>query len=541
MRQLLIALIVLLSSSIYVLGLSSISASPYVLQKSLVLPIIIFFLFLYFSSYSSWKQMLIGKQKWLSLFLCAIFVQILILSTGGITSPFLILIHLAMIGLSFIFSFWVAILFLFATLAIIMNNASFFSSVTDILSHDPTTLTLQAISFMALIPLSYIISEHYHFQDLMMKKFHKQALTDETIFKSLDELVIITDLNLHILSINDAVERTLHKSSSELLSKPLFDVLLLKDETDQLVVRETFFINGDTKREPQKISGYFTLMKSPTVVQKKFRIHVQPTKDLEDAVDQISFILNDSTDTSSLTSSLSMIVDRSRARYEAMSEKLKKDLLVKSPSQVRNQLIMLEKIEDDLYHIQTLKESPTKNVTQLDLAQLGKRAVFINQDFAKIFNVLIDFALHNFSVKDIAPLTVNNFSVKPEHLTGPFFTAECDTKQTESAIKKLLDVAILIAAKEKNAQVILSVDRGKNEDIIIAIEGKSPKLTIDELNDIFSANYGSLANKTSLHAGSGLEGYLAKTILDNMDIKLETQYKEESSTLSFKLSIPKKK
>src|SRR5689334_17090070 len=109
MQQLSIASIILVLSSAYTIFLLHIATSAYVLQKALAFPVIILFLSFYFSSSSSWKKILTTNGKWLLLFVCTTVIQLLILSTGGLKSPFLILIHLLMVGLSFLFSFFIGL------------------------------------------------------------------------------------------------------------------------------------------------------------------------------------------------------------------------------------------------------------------------------------------------------------------------------------------------------------------------------------------------------------------------------------------------
>src|SRR5438552_1714713 len=107
MRQLLIAAIIFTVCSTYVYLLSNLANSPLVLQKAVVFPVVIFFFLLYFSPTSSWKKILASNSKWILLFLCTMLVLLIILSTGGFKSPFLILIHLSMVGISFLFTFQV--------------------------------------------------------------------------------------------------------------------------------------------------------------------------------------------------------------------------------------------------------------------------------------------------------------------------------------------------------------------------------------------------------------------------------------------------
>jgi len=53
--------------------------------------------------------------------------------------------------------------------------------------------------------------------------------------------------------------------------------------------------------------------------------------------------------------------------------------------------------------------------------------------------------------------------------------------------------------------------------------------------------YGSLAGRTNLHLGSGLEGYLVKKILDTLNIPLKIITDETQHSITFLLEISKEK
>src|SRR5476651_104919 len=117
--QLILSILTFTLSSVYVLFLDHISASTRSLEKALILPIVILLFAIFRISRISWKDFLNNSEKWIFLFWGAALVQMLVLATGGLNSPFLILIHLFMIGLCFIFTFPSALIFLISSFAVI--------------------------------------------------------------------------------------------------------------------------------------------------------------------------------------------------------------------------------------------------------------------------------------------------------------------------------------------------------------------------------------------------------------------------------------
>ncbi len=539
MKNNFIAIITFFFASGYVLFLDYLAVSSRSLQRTLVLPlfILIFILYLYRSSFPKWKAFLIGQGVWISLFWITVFVQLLVLATGGLKSPFFILIHLFMIGFSFLFQFSTSLLFLVFSFIVIFADAAHHDLFATLFVY-PTDIVLQSISLVAIIPLAYIIAQQYHGKDLLFRIMQTKMKTNEAILESLQELIILTDPQLHILSINDAVEKALHRSRSELIDRSLFDILLLRDSNGKLMKGENFFLEGDTSQPQKNPLKEFTLLASSTF-QSKVTLQIHPIKPAGNDISQISFIIRyvNAPDTTP-----AIPFDNARAKYEALAQNIKKKLLTKNLKKIEMEMILLEKIEQDTYILQTLKNNRTNNITtHINLAELCKKAVLLDQEFAKSFHVSLDFTLQNFGMKDIAPLTVADYPVKPEQLTGPFFTVECDVKQVEIVVKKILDIAVFMSSGTPSSQVMLSVERGANDDIVIAIRCSAPILKKESLTEIFEPYYGKLASKTDLHAGSGLEGYIIKQITQALDLSFAVNYEETpTEQIQFTLKIPKK-
>jgi PAS domain-containing protein len=534
--QLFIAGTTLSLASAYVLLLAHLTLSPRVLQQVLVIPTVILVIVFYYAAKNSWKLFSDSFNLPIILFAVTVFLEMLIISTGGISSPFLILIHLVMVTISFLFSFPVALLFLIFSFMVIFIDMSFYQNVFTTLITDPSTMLLQLVSLIVIIPIAYIVSRQYHQKDIVFAFLKTKIATDEAIFRSLKELIIVTDADLHIISVNDAAAKSLQRSRSELLDKPLFDVLLLKDATGQLLTRKSLFPQGNTQLQPNRRTDTLTLFQSP-MMHRDVTLHVQTMKHLSNAINQISFVISfPHTDISSLTVTL----EEARARYDALVQGIKKKLSATKTSEVQTDMLLLEKIEQDTYTVRTIEDLfQKKTIAKIDIAKLCKQAVAQNQDFAKALHVNTTFALKDFGQKDIAPLTVKSYPVTPEQLTGPFFTVSCDVRQVELIVKKLFDIAIFLAAPTDKPLVTVNVKR-KQAAIEVRIEGTCMTLDKKMLDDIFVPYYGRIAPQTTLQMGSGLEGFLVKQLTERLKIPLEVNYKKTpESTISFTLLLQK--
>ncbi|HZE87743.1 MAG TPA: PAS domain-containing protein [Methylomirabilota bacterium] len=533
-----LSILTLFLSSVYVLLLDHIAFSSRSLQKALVAIIITLLFVLYRYARHSWKEISTWYGKMFFVFWGTTLVQLLVIATGGFQSPFLVMIHFFMIGLSFIFSFSLAVFFLFSCLIVLFIDVSFSPNAFALLVNDPGLTLLQFASLLVIIPIAYIISRQYHMKDALAGALRAKIQTTEAIIQSLPELIIVTDEYFKILSTNDATVRTLQRSRSELLDKPLFDILLLKDKNNKLVTSKTFFPNENMTSQPIKNLETFTLITSP-VLQRNVTMQAQLMGKTTTNSKQISFIISFTT---VAENTLPVVFDKARAKYEGLVEDIKQKLALADTKTIKTDMLLLEKIERDTYVLQTLKEILRENNTaRIDIAQLCKQTTLLNKEFTNELHVRTQFRLPNFGEKDIAPLTVRNYPVKPEQLTGPFFTASCNVKQIELVIHKLFDMSIFLASREKNATVTISVERKEPESILVIITGSCPQLTEKDLDDLFIPYYGNLENKTDLSLGSGLEGYIVKHMSDTLKIPLTNNYQKiPQPTLTFTLAITKK-
>lgn len=536
----LLAFITFFLSSSYVLFIDHLLLSPRVLQKVLVVPVIILIFALYWGTRHSWKLFSNKYDKWLFLFGGTAFIQMLVLATGGLQSPFLILVHLLMIGISFLFSFAISLLFLTSSFVVIFVDMSFYKDVLQSVLSNPNTILLQIISLLSIIPLAYIVAQQYHAKEVVSRFLQKKVERDEAILSNVSEMIIITDNQGRILSVNDAAARSLQQSQAELLEKSLFSVLLLRDQHNKVVTKESFFTGGDMTKNPINTSTIFTLMGVPTP-QRTVTVLVQQMQQTESTDGEITFIISH---TSQTNQEKNITLDKARARYDALMQNIKKQLLHKQLQAIKTDITLVEKIENDTYTFQALRaEKKRATLARIDIAQLCKQTVLFNQEFAKRLRVQTDFAFHDFGEEDLDPLAVKS-GLKTENMTGPFFTVICDTKKIEIIITKLLDLATFLASPldpKTTGKVNLRVQPSTDHQVIVTIITTCPPLSEDQLKYLFVPYYDALTNKTNLGLGSGLEGVLIKELTDRLmlDLTVEKQKPNEAQIL-FTLKIPQK-
>jgi hypothetical protein len=151
----------------------------------------------------------------------------------------------------------------------------------------------------------------------------------------------------------------------------------------------------------------------------------------------------------------------------------------------------------------------------------------------------LKFSIENFGQHDIKKLTGENFQIDPEKFTGPFFTLLCDAKNCEIVMTKLLDLSVFLASSIPSAQIVVNLKLFK-KSIIIEIQVPNPNLSKADIPSLFVPNYANLNNKTNLLAGSGLEGYLIKTLSSRIQMPVTAAINKDTTKIIFTWVLKKK-
>ncbi|MBI4084878.1 MAG: PAS domain-containing protein [Candidatus Levybacteria bacterium] len=482
------------------------------------------------------------EGKFYLLYLCTLFVQLLVFATGGLYSPFFVLIYLSVLAISFLAEFYFVLLFLASTATILLTNLLLNQEVILFFLEDPGTPIIYMVSFIGIVPLAYLLAYRYHLKDSIAEILKNQINVEETILATLDELVFVINRDTVILSVNDAVEHTLSRSRSELLHKPLFDVLFLKDKNGNLTTKNIFPFDKIIAQRSTEIIEDLTLLTTDIKSTQAVTVKVKPIADLDSAINQFSIILNITPkgQPGGIIPAEHKELEEANAKHQAMIEDLKHRLLERGLQDLKGRLVLVAKTQEDILTARSIEDHGIyEQKTYVDIASLCRQTLVVEHEFAQALHVSLDFSLPHFGADDVKPLLSGRFVISPEHLTGPFFTVPCDIKLISLAIQKLIDIGIMLASGESNALVQTTVLREEKQAILVTITANCPLLTTEEKDAIFIAYYGSLDEKTNLRFGSGLEGYLVKLILTKLQINVLTHYMPEQKRISFTLRLPK--
>ena len=139
----------------------------------LIILIIIIIRFRFWQIDHSSKNLLL----FLILFPVVLFIYLLVLSTGGFESPFLILTHFFSIGLAFLISPRISIAYTVATMITIVFPLVQDQTVAEFTSRSFFVTALYFLAYLVLIPLSYILAREYKFREEWSKILELEIAT----------------------------------------------------------------------------------------------------------------------------------------------------------------------------------------------------------------------------------------------------------------------------------------------------------------------------------------------------------------------------
>lgn len=484
-------------------------------------------------------------NQWLQLallFLLALSVQLIVFSTGGFSSSFLILFHLFAIGSSFLVSLPAGVSFLVFALSALATATWLDNRLLTIFLDSPWTVVLYVTSFIVIIPITHIVATRYYIKDALSNFLTKQLklskLRQETLLESLPDLIIVTDINFKILSFNSSVEKTLLIPRSELLNRPIFDVVFIRDPNGGIVNSENNEVKKAlTEKASQKIPNLLLMIKNE-VVPRKVNIQIRPTPNLEGNIDQIAFIISDLAGIRT-GSEIHKNIESSYLKHLASVEKFKNNLASRGRADLEIEVELASKAEKDIVTITEIQDHGIKTAnTPLDIADLIKHTVDNEKYFAKNLKVDLEFTFSERFFAESAKLVPKGMKIDPGMLTSAFYTAPVDPKWFDMLLQKLTDLSIMLASStaEKKVNMTLGYDVS-GVDIIINLS--FPYLSPASQRLLFTEYYGDLGTKTNLSLGSGLEGYVAKILSGFLNIPIGTRSQPDPALLYFMIRIPK--
>ena len=534
--------IIFLLSSAFSLALIYYKASTTNLQQIIIILLVILILSYRFI-FSKSKPALARWFRPILLLLTAAMVQLIVISTGGFFSPFLIMLHLFTLGTSFLLNLPASISFLGLSLIVLTVNIWLNQTLLALSQEDPFSIVLYFISFIVIIPLAQIINHSYHIKDALSKILSENLYLgqrrEESIIKGLNELILVTDKNLKILSINQAVEEVINLTSDEILGHSLLEILPIKFKDGSQATMQNLSISQILQDKTTRIISDFYLDR-PGKVPTQITIQVRPIADFTGKINQFVFVLKER-QLEGMYSAIHKDLDLAYRREQLVFGELQKALAQTRVNSLQLRAEILRKIAEDLLIAQEIEDHPIiENISLSDVAEVCQKALKDSQGFAKSLNVTAEFKLALEETAEVSLLSLKGQKVPEAALSGVSdFGVLIDPKWLEVILEKLLEIAILLASEQKEGRVEILPSRQGDRNINVTVISFHANVPEKVKEDLLTEYFGNLATTTNLRLGSGLEGFIAQTIAKELKVPLSVKVEQRPPSLTFLLELSK--
>ena len=484
-----------------------------------------------------------SKLMGVLLFICSLFVQLLVFSTGGFYSPFLIVIHLFTLGVGFLMSLQASMLFLISSLIILVAQLRLDGTIRTFFASDPWSVVLYFLSFIAIIPLSQLLVRKYHLKEKISEFLSQQIqlteMREESILQGLNDLVFVVNPEMRILSVNESVRRLLEKGNAEIIFRPLFEVLKMDDQNGVSVSRESLSIDKIIVDKSARIVDGFFLYPKTNSRPIAIAIQVRPIINLNGQVEQIVCVINEAKKVASEKDKAQKQLTQAKLNYEEKLGQFRQALQEKGFPELNQQLEVIHKTEEDLLTaIQLGQSSISENQTLTNLVGVCRKVIVKESDFSQSLGVHLNALLPESSLQPNAPdvITPKGNTIPFTAKADPGLAIPLDAEWFSLLLEKLIDIAILLSSDSLDRTVNVQLLPGE-ATITLTVTSSYRALIESEKQDLFRMYYGSLSKITNLKYGSGLEGFLAKAIATQINIPITVAEDQARSVVSFIMSF----
>ena len=436
----------------------------------------------------------------------SLFVYLLVFSTGGLSSPFLVLTHLFAIAMAFLIAPSVSVSYVLITAALVIFNVRTDPSAQALISDSPFAVGLYILAYLAVLPFSQYIARVYQQQGQWAQKLSQMLTTSKkqeaNLLRNITDASLVVSPGLIIFFVNDVgVEKT-GFSKRELLGKKMPDVFRFKNSLggnlayDKLPfesivkTKSEFSLNGI--QIAKKNGGYW-----------RVNLKVSPIINYEGQVIALLLVIKDFSQKDITLGSY----------YDKVAQKLQQESQSKITAIARDLLLLLslesgiegipqfinfsEIVENEVYNLQraNLKNAPKIIIGKNSQETLGTRGKIISpQKHALIQTVYI---LGNQNLLKVA-------------------------------VAYILKIAASLSPKENE----LHVNLGAETDIVKLDLLFNNQLPQDKLDLLFQKFFNEFTNLKELADFTGLEITIAQEIFEKHGGDLKIRQTEEGLLFS---------
>lgn len=472
-----------------------------------------------------------------------LFVYLLILATGGISSPFLVLTHFLALAVAFLLSPQLAVEFIFTTMILLGIHIYFDIAAQKFVAENIFAIILYFIAYLALVPISYAIAKEYKFKEEWARLLEKEITTSQTqeeeLLKNITDALIVLSRKLEIVYLNEAAKELLG-FGKEILGQDLFRAFSFKDEVGRNLERHFLpFEQTMSLQVQQRLENIQILSKKG----RYFRVNIKilPLIGVEGPLGLTLIIRptaavgkikekKESTAVIALEKFLAFLASEKKVFFDlekTVSEKNKIEKLITQNEE-------LETLAQDFIYALKLESGEIGSLWSLcDLGKIAQEVIFWEGEKAR--NLGVTLASNSDEEKSI-PLQPKNIilqSVAAQRIFPEVYVVG-NVSWIHDGLRRVLELAILLCKAGSQVEVEVK-EEGDIGQVVISITTDKVQHGLEL--DLFEKFYGELANLPELASTSGLGGFIAKSLIDRMGGNIIADKNPTSSKLIFTITF----
>ena len=418
----------------------------------------------------------------------SLFVYLLVFSTGGLSSPFLVLTHLFAIAMAFLITPSVSVSYVLITVGLVIFNIRTDLSAQSLVSESPFAVGLYIMAYLAVLPFSQYIARVYQQQGQWAQKLSQLLTTSKkqeaNFLRNITDAAFVISPSFIISFANDAACEKTNFSRRELLGKKIPDVFRFKNSLggnlayDQLPfesivkTKSEFSLNGI--QIAKKNSGFW-----------RVNLKVSPIIDYEGEVIALLLVIKDFSQKNITLGSY----------YDKVAQKLQQETQTKITATARDLLLLLslesgiegisqfinfsDIVENEVYNLQ--KANFRKDVT----IEIGKNS----QEILKPKGKIISPQKHG--------------TVQAAYILG-------NQNLLKVAVAYILKIALSLALKENT----LALEISPAADVVKLDILSTSQMPQEKLDLLFQKFFNEFLNLGELADFTGLEIVISQEIFE---------------------------
>ena len=469
-----------------------------------------------------------------------IFINFLVITTGGLSSSFLILTHFFSIAIAFLISPKIAVSFIGATITLLAISLGLDKTARVLILETPVAAILYLVAYSAMVPFSFILAKEYKFKDELARLLEKQIATSKTqeeeLLQNIADAVLVIDPEFNLVYSNTAAAN-LFGFAKEIWGRVLFDVFAFKDKDGRAVLAYSLPLRATLN---SKSAANIDVLQISTKSKAFIRVSLKilPLLGSEGPLGLV-LIFKSSTgaenvqkkDISTANAALNRllaILAKQKMQFLDLEKKVGKD---KGTYELKVQNSDLVNLAGDFIYALKLDTGEVGAIfTLVDIGKASERAVVWAKQKASQFS--ISFFIKQILKEELVFPKSKNIQI--EKRVFPEVYVLGDSMWIEDSLKRILEIALTIA--KAGSEVSFELLKA-NELVKINIYCAQIKISTEDLKGLFEKFYGKTSIFKELSSTSGLGGYIAKNLINRMGGTVDVGVDQSTSGVTFGITF----